>query len=357
MTRAFSLLFLVLIVVALTQVQTLALVAGKPQVPCYFIFGDALVDNGNNNALATVSKANYKPYGIDFPQGATGRFTNGRTIADIIGQLLGFPKFIPPYANVTDQEINTGVNYGSASSGIRDETGRNLGDRVSLSKQIRNHESIISRLSLLQGNKTFTDEYVKKCIYISIIGSDDYINNYLMPSNYSTSKTYTVDQYATVLVQQYSQQLTSLYKLGARKIAVFGLAPLGCTPTEIARFGTNGKLCVDKINDAVKLFNDRLKPLVVELNNDLPDARFTFINLTNILSPGGITLTTGPCCPVREDGQCIQNSIPCLIRVSAFYDGFHPTEISNIVIAERSYNALSPMDASPYDISCLTTSG
>ncbi|KAI3498353.1 hypothetical protein L1887_34126 [Cichorium endivia] len=119
---------------------------------------------------------------------------------------------------------------------------------------------------------------------------------------------------------------------------------LRCTPTEIARFGTNGKLCVDKINDAVKLFNDRLKPLVVELNNDLPDARFTFINLTNILSPG-----------VREDGQCIRNSIPCLIRVSAFYDGFHPTEISNTGIASRSYNALSPMDASPYDISCLTS--
>lgn len=60
-------------------------VFAKPHVPCYFIFGDSLVDSGNNNELVTKAKANYLPYGIDFPQGATGRFTNGRTMADIIG--------------------------------------------------------------------------------------------------------------------------------------------------------------------------------------------------------------------------------------------------------------------------------
>lgn len=60
------------------------IVFGQQQVPCYFIFGDSLVDNGNNNNLATTAKANYPPYGIDF-FGPTGRFTNGRTTADFIG--------------------------------------------------------------------------------------------------------------------------------------------------------------------------------------------------------------------------------------------------------------------------------
>lgn len=32
-----------------------------------------------------------------------------------------------------------------------------------------------------------------------------------------------------------------LYNLGARKIVVFGLGQIGCTPAEIARFGTNAK--------------------------------------------------------------------------------------------------------------------
>lgn len=55
-----------------------------PQVPCYFVFGDSLVDNGNNNDIASLARANYPPYGIDFPGGATGRFSNGLTTVDAI---------------------------------------------------------------------------------------------------------------------------------------------------------------------------------------------------------------------------------------------------------------------------------
>lgn len=55
------------------------------QVPCFFIFGDSLVDNGNNNDILTLARANYAPYGIDFPQGPTGRFSNGLTVVDVLG--------------------------------------------------------------------------------------------------------------------------------------------------------------------------------------------------------------------------------------------------------------------------------
>lgn len=60
------------------------------QVPCFFIFGDSLVDNGNNNGILTLARANYRPYGIDFPQGPTGRFTNGRTFVDALGKHTQF---------------------------------------------------------------------------------------------------------------------------------------------------------------------------------------------------------------------------------------------------------------------------
>uniref|UniRef100_A0A6N2MD17 GDSL esterase/lipase n=1 Tax=Salix viminalis TaxID=40686 RepID=A0A6N2MD17_SALVM len=50
----------------------------NPQVPCFFIFGDSLADNGNNNHLATIAKANYHPFGIDFLNRTdTRRFTDG----------------------------------------------------------------------------------------------------------------------------------------------------------------------------------------------------------------------------------------------------------------------------------------
>lgn len=58
-----------------------------------FIFGDSLVDVGNNNYIFTLSKADSSPYGIDFgPSNGqpTGRFTNGRTISDIVGMYVYF---------------------------------------------------------------------------------------------------------------------------------------------------------------------------------------------------------------------------------------------------------------------------
>jgi len=61
-------------------------VNGVSQVPCLFILGDSLSDSGNNNDLPTSAKCNYRPYGIDFPTGPTGRFTNGRTEIDIISK-------------------------------------------------------------------------------------------------------------------------------------------------------------------------------------------------------------------------------------------------------------------------------
>jgi len=61
-------------------------VHGVSQVPCLFILGDSLSDSGNNNDLPTSAKSNYRPYGIDFPAGPTGRFTNGRTEIDIISK-------------------------------------------------------------------------------------------------------------------------------------------------------------------------------------------------------------------------------------------------------------------------------
>lgn len=58
----------------------------KRLVPALYVFGDSSVDAGNNNNLNTPAKANAFPYGIDFNNHSTGRFTNGKTLADIIGK-------------------------------------------------------------------------------------------------------------------------------------------------------------------------------------------------------------------------------------------------------------------------------
>ncbi|KAJ6673825.1 FINGER PROTEIN putative-RELATED [Salix viminalis] len=278
-------------------------------VPCYFIFGDSMVDSGNNNRLSTSAKVNYPPYGIDFPAGPTGRFTNGKTLADIITEHLGLKDYIQPFATATESEMMNGVNYASGSSGIRDEAGNN-----------------------------------------------DYINDYFLPCS-ATSTQYTPDEFAGVLIDHYSKQIRTLHDAGARKIALFGLGAIGCTPNSIVLFGKNGK-CAENITGAVRLFNGRLKSLVDQLNKELTDSKVIYINSMGTLGGNptklGFKVFNSSCCQVNNVGLCNPSSIACPNRNEfIFWDSFHPTEAMNKITAERAFHAADPSDAYPFGISQL----
>ena len=61
-------------------------------------------------------------------------------------------------------------------------------------------------------------------------------------------------------------------------MALVGLGLIGCTPSAISFFGTNGSTCVDVLNIAAQQFNQRLISLVDQLNSNLTDAKFIYIN-------------------------------------------------------------------------------
>lgn len=62
---------------------------GDPLVPALIIFGDSVVDVGNNNNLTTLIKANFLPYGRDYvTHRPTGRFCNGKLATDFTGTVL-----------------------------------------------------------------------------------------------------------------------------------------------------------------------------------------------------------------------------------------------------------------------------
>ncbi|KAL5812269.1 hypothetical protein ACOSQ3_027219 [Xanthoceras sorbifolium] len=91
-----------------------------------FVFGSSLVDNGNNNFLEnSLARADYLPYGVDFPWGPSGRFTNGKNVIDLLGEKLKLPSLIPTFSDSSTKgtKIVHGVNFASAASGILDDTG------------------------------------------------------------------------------------------------------------------------------------------------------------------------------------------------------------------------------------------
>lgn len=77
---------MVVVVVLLSAAATT--VTGQALVPGVMIFGDSVVDAGNNNRLATLVRADFPPYGRDFPatHAPTGRFCNGKLATDYTGK-------------------------------------------------------------------------------------------------------------------------------------------------------------------------------------------------------------------------------------------------------------------------------
>ncbi|RZC71750.1 hypothetical protein C5167_034968 [Papaver somniferum] len=111
-------------------------------VPAVIVFGDSLVDVGNNNHLKlSILKSNFPHNGIDYPnKKATGRYSNGKNAADFFSENLGLAAS-PPYLSIksASNKVNVlldqgGINFASGGAGILNETNKlftiyNLGAR------------------------------------------------------------------------------------------------------------------------------------------------------------------------------------------------------------------------------------
>lgn len=149
-------LALATVVAGEASTPTAAATTTSKSPPVIYIFGDSMSDVGNNNyLLLSLAKCDYPWYGIDYKTGyPTGRFTNGRTIGDIMGKLhssnsheynyyffvcqddwwqsnfdrvaakFGSPPPVPFLSlYMTDDEVLGGVNFASGGAGLLNETG------------------------------------------------------------------------------------------------------------------------------------------------------------------------------------------------------------------------------------------
>ncbi|XP_030955824.1 GDSL esterase/lipase At5g41890 [Quercus lobata] len=326
-------------------------------LPCLsftsFVFGDSLVDAGNNDYLFTLSKADSPPYGIDFkPSGGkpTGRFTNGRTISDIVGQALGAKSFPPPYLapNTQVDAIHRGINYASGASGILDETGSLFIGRVPLREQVNYFEQSRNYMvNVMRENGT--KELLKKAIFSLTTGSND-ILNYVQPSiPFFEGDKVSPSTYQDYMVFNLTTQLKRLHELGARKFIVVGVGPIGCIPfVRSLNLLASGK-CSIKVNDLIQGYNKKLNMALDQLNQQLgPEAIFVYANSFDIVMriilnyhQYGFENANDPCCGgnfppfVCFKGPNAKTSALCDDRSKyVFWDAYHPTEAANIIIAK-----------------------
>ncbi|XP_057769800.1 GDSL esterase/lipase 7-like [Salvia miltiorrhiza] len=328
----------------------------EPLAPALYVMGDSLVDSGNNNFLPTVAKANFPPYGINFDgRRSTGRFTNGRTVADFIAEFVGLP-YAPPYLSirrlVESEQAITGLNFASGSCGILPQTGADLGKCLSFPEQVELFEKTVKEdLPRYYKKSEEISDYLAKSLFVISIGSNDYINNYLNDLH-DTSKRYSPQSFATLLITNLSQQLQRLYGLGARKVLAFEIGPIGCIPSITRQIQHNGP-CVEDINQLVVLFNNQLAAMLQNLTSTLQHSSFILGHVNGLgydaaISPSkyGLSDSSNPCCVTWLNGT--SGCIPGLGALACkqpdkhyFFDAFHLTESLYKHIATLCFNSSS----------------
>nr|CAD1844161.1 unnamed protein product [Ananas comosus var. bracteatus] len=146
-------LLLLLLLCSLVCFLALGTLCAVSDARAFFIFGDSLVDNGNNNYLATTARADAPPYGIDYPtHRPTGRFSNGLNIPDIISEYLGAESTLPYLSpELQGEKLLVGANFASAGIGILNDTGIQFVNIIRISRQLLYFEEYQERVSALLG--------------------------------------------------------------------------------------------------------------------------------------------------------------------------------------------------------------
>ncbi|KAK1404161.1 SGNH hydrolase-type esterase superfamily protein [Heracleum sosnowskyi] len=321
-----------------------------------FIFGDSLTEVGNNNYLQlSLAKSNFPYYGIDYKGGmSTGRFTNGRTIGDIISEKLGIPS-PPPFLSLSmnDDAILKGINYASGGAGILNDTGLYFIERLSFGDQIDNFNKTKEAMKRKIGLDA-AEQLCSEAMFFIGIGSNDYVNNYLQPF-LADGEQYTHDEFIGLLISTLGEQFMSLYQLGARKMVFHGLGPLGCIPSQ--RVKSKHGQCLKQVNEWVLEFNSKVQKLIATLNRNLSGANLAFADtygavweLIHNPTAYGFKVSNTSCCNVDTSvgGLCLPNSKLCKNRTEyVFWDAFHPSDAANVVLADKFFSILFPPQDPP----------
>ncbi|CAA2964715.1 GDSL esterase lipase At4g28780-like [Olea europaea subsp. europaea] len=327
----------------------------------FFIFGDSLVDIGNNNYLATAARADSPPYGIDFPtHRPTGRFSNGYSIPDIISQKLGAELTLPYLSpELKGQKLLVGANFASAGVGILGDTGFQFVNIIRIHEQFLLFKQYQGRVSALIGEEQ-AEKLVNKALVLITLGGNDFVNNYFWTPITARSLEFSLHNFSTYLISEYKNILLSLHQLGFRQILVTGIGPIGCAPVMLATRSINGK-CAEEPNLVMKIFNPLLRQMLKDLNHELGSAVFISINSLEMQSDviyhpraHGFITSKVACCgqgPYNGLGLCTAASCICSNRdLYVFWDPFHPTERVNRIIVDAMFNGsekyMSPMNLS-----------
>ncbi|KAI4329720.1 hypothetical protein MLD38_028073, partial [Melastoma candidum] len=229
-------------------------------VPALIVFGDSIVDPGG------------KP---------TGRFSNGRVPSDIIAEKLGIKEYVPAYLDASLQlhDLLTGVSFASGASGY-DPLTPQIASVLSLSDQLELFKDYVTKIRSSVGIARAAT-IISDSLYLVCTGSDDIANTYFTTP--FRRFHYGIPSYTDLMINSASTFFQELYGMGARRIGVIGLPPIGCVPSQKTLEGGIKRACSKHENEAAMLFNSKLSSLLNSLNSRLQGSTFVLLDIYSTL--------------------------------------------------------------------------
>lgn len=148
---------------------------------------------------------------------------------------------------------------------------------IPLWKEVEYYKEYQSKLKAYVGD-TKAKSIISEALYLISLGTNDFLENYYtLPS---TRSKYTLDQFQDFLIGLVERFVKDIYGLGARKMSLTGLPPMGCLPLERSTnlVNGNGDGCMDGYNIVAMHFNGKLNGLAEKVNREMPGARVVFSN-------------------------------------------------------------------------------
>ncbi|XP_010542674.1 PREDICTED: GDSL esterase/lipase At1g06990 [Tarenaya hassleriana] len=322
-----------------------------PKFPAILVFGDSTVDSGNNNHVDTVIRANFFPYGRDFPGGvATGRFSNGKLIPDFVASQLGIKDTVPPFLDpaLSEADILTGVSFASAGSGF-DGITNSASRAIPVVKQTEMFGRYVAMLRDIVGEEKAAEIIGEALVIVSAATNDFNLNFYDLPSR---RLQFTVGGYQDFILTRLRNFLQKLYDMGCRKMTVAGLPPVGCLPVQMTvdLESPYTRRCVDKQNSDSEAYNRKLKDLLKRMESNLSGSFMLYSDIYQpvidmIINPQfyGLNETKKGCCgtgTMEASFMCNKLSPTCPNPDEfLFWDAIHPSQavysfISRLVVNE-----------------------
>ncbi|KAL3642671.1 hypothetical protein CASFOL_013486 [Castilleja foliolosa] len=294
-----------------------------------FVFGDSYADTGN--IRKSLGNSWSPPYGTTLPGKPAGRFSDGRVLTDYLARFLGLKSPLAyELMKLGGKKLENGLNFAYGGSGVFNTLGTIV---PNMTTQIGYFERLIDQ-------SVYTKWDVQSSVALVVLAGNDYGAYLLRPD----ATPQGLQNYIPIVINQLALDLKRIQGLGATRIAVTSLQPLGCLPrtTQESSF----RQCNSTENSFVNYHNLLLQQAVAKLNNGTKNASVFTLDLyssfTTVLQQkgdyqGSLRFETPlkPCCMGISSGYSCGSldergekmyTVCSDPKSSFFWDSSHPSD-------------------------------